>query len=319
MLIDKTPPQLALNFRRLRLRHLEILLAVEQNGSLSATADALGVSQPAVSQWIAEIESALGVQLFVRARQIQPTAYLLPVLNHARRMMADSKHLEQELQLIKSGGMGVVRIGTMQVASVGLIPNTLLALKSQSEPIRIDVVEDVANGLWARFERRELDLIVGRLDDRAFGAQVKSEALFKDAHRLVTGRSHPLLQERKISWAKAAKYPWILPTADTPLRRAIDLTFVDHGLAPPTPWFESVSSTVNQALMHASHCISVVSGAAAHHYKALGLLSVLALHLKSDVGPIGMVWDGERDSKALTRVLQALRDSSSSYQAEGDS
>ncbi|MBU1359626.1 MAG: LysR family transcriptional regulator, partial [Gammaproteobacteria bacterium] len=78
--------ELALNLRRLRLRHLEILLAVERHGSLTATAEALGVSQPAVSQWLAEIESALGVPLFVRGRQIQPSPYLPVALRHARRM-----------------------------------------------------------------------------------------------------------------------------------------------------------------------------------------------------------------------------------------
>ena len=307
--MQKTTPQLALNLRRLRLRHLEILLAVEQNGSLSATADALGVSQPAVSQWIAEIESALGVQLFVRARQIQPTAYLAAVLQHAKRMIADSRHLEKELQLITLGVMGVVRIGTMQVASVGLTPTALLLLKAQTQPVRVDVVEDIATGLWARFDRRELDLIVGRLDERAFGKRVTSEALFKDLHHMVARCSHPLLQARKLTWAKAAKYPWILPSANTPLRRAIDLTFVDHGLAPPVPWFESASTTVNQALMQASDCISVMSGTAARYYEAMGLLAVLPLQLKSDVGPVGMVWDAQQPGAALERVLQAFRDS----------
>lgn len=291
------------------MRHLEILLAVEQNGSLSATAEALGVSQPAVSQWLAEIESALGVSLFVRGRQIKPTAYLAAVLRHAHRMIADSRHLAQELELVTSGVMGIVRIGSMQVASVGLTPKALLALKAQPQPVRVDVVEDIATGLWARFERRELDLIVGRLDERAFGTRINSEALFKDPHRMVTGRSHPLLKARKLTWAKVASYPWILPSANTPLRRAIDLTFVDHGLAPPLPWFESASSTVNQALMQASNCISVMSGTAARHYEALGLLSVLSLELKSDVGPVGMVWDTQQPSAALERVLQAFRDS----------
>lgn len=307
--MSNTVPQLALNLRRLRLRHLEILLAVEQNGSLSATAEALGVSQPAVSQWLAEIEAALGVSLFVRGRQIQPTAYLAAVLRHAHRMIADSRHLEQELELVTSGVMGIVRIGSMQVASVGLTPKALLTLKAQTQPVRVDVVEDIATGLWARFERRELDLIVGRLDERAFGTRISSEALFKDPHCMVTGRSHPLLKVRKLTWAKAASYPWILPSTNTPLRRAIDLTFVDHGLAPPLPWFESASSTVNQALMQASDCISVMSGTAARHYEAMGLLSVLSLQLKSDVGPVGMVWDAQQPSAALKRVLQAFRES----------
>ncbi|OUM04028.1 LysR substrate-binding domain-containing protein [Variovorax sp. JS1663] len=300
--------QLALNLRRLRLRHLEILLAVEQHGSLTAAAEALGASQPAVSQWLAEIEAALGVPLFHRGRQIRPSPYLPVALRHARRMVADSRQLQQELAAVAAGTLGAVRIGSMLVASAGLLPRALLALAAQAEPVRIEVVEDTAAGLWARFERRELDLIVGRLDERAFGAQVHSEALFKDPHCIVTGRRHPLLRTPSVSWAKATVYPWILPPQHTALRRAIDATFVEQGLAPPAAWIESTSPTLNQALMRESRCIGVLSGEAAHHYQQLGLLSILPLSLTSDVGPVGMVWDRQEPSPALARVLQALQE-----------
>lgn len=306
--MQESPDQLALNLRRLRLRHLEILLAVDRHGSLTATADALGVSQPAVSQWLAEIEAALGVPMFVRGRQIQPSPYLPVALRHARRMVADSQQLQREIQSVAAGTLGTVRIGTMLVASAGLLPRALLEIKTQPEPIRIDVVEDIAAGLWARFERRELDVILGRLDERAFGPQVKSEPLFKDPHCVVVGREHPLLRARKLSWSKAATYPWILPQQDTALRRAIDSTFLDQGLAPRAPWLESTSSTLNQELMRKTQCIGVVSGAAAHHYERLGMLAILPLRLKYDVGPVGMIWDAQEPSLALTRVLQAFRD-----------
>lgn len=307
--MQKHPDQLALNLRRLRLRHLEILLALDRHGSLTATAEALGTSQPAVSQWLAEIEAALGVTLFVRGRQIQPSPYLPVALRHARRMVADSRQLQQELASVAAGNLGTVRVGSMLVASVELLPCALLKIKAQPEPIRIDVVEDIAAGLWARFQRRELDMIVGRLDERAFGPQVKSEALFKDLHCVVAGPAHPLLKARRLSWPKAAAYPWILPQQGTVLRHAIDSTFLGHGLAPPVPWLESSSSTLNQELVRKTQCIGVVSGAAAHHYERLGMLAILPLRLKYDVGPVGMIWDAQEPSLALTRVLQAFRDS----------
>ncbi|WP_077000112.1 LysR substrate-binding domain-containing protein [Variovorax sp. KK3] len=302
--------QLALNLRRLRLRHLEVLLAVARHGSLTAAAEGLGATQPAVSQWLAEIESALGVPLFQRGRQIRPSPYLPVALRHARRMVEDSRQLEHELAAVGAGTLGAVRIGSMLVGSAGLLPRALLALAAQAEPVRIEVVEDTAAGLWARFERRELDLILGRLDARAFGATVHSEALFKDPHCLVAGRRHPLLRVAKPSWARAAAYPWILPPRQTALRDAIDATFVDAGLAPPAAWVESTSPTLNQALMRESPCIGVLSGEAARHYQRLGLLSILPLTLSSDVGPVGTVWDRQEPSPALTQVLQALREAS---------
>ncbi|WP_232077076.1 LysR substrate-binding domain-containing protein [Variovorax sp. PBL-E5] len=301
--------RLALNLQRLRLRHLEILLAVDRHGSLTGTADALGVSQPAVSQWLAEIEAALGVPLFVRGRQIQPSPHLPVALRHARRMVADSQQLQRELASVSAGMQGIVRIGAMPVATAGLLPHALREVKAQSEPLQIEVVEDIAAGLWARFERHELDVIVGRLDERAFGPQVRCEPLFKDPHCVVVGRTHPLLRVARVSWTRAARHPWILPPQDTALRRAIDATFLDHGLAPPLPWLVSTSGMLNQQLMRETDCIGVMSGAAAHHPASLKTLSILPLRLKSDVGPVGMVWDLKEPSPALDRVLQALRDS----------
>jgi DNA-binding transcriptional LysR family regulator len=301
--------QLALNLRRLRLRHLEVLLAVERHGSLTATAAALGVSQPAVSQWLAEIEAALGVALFVRGRQLQPSPFLPVALRHARRMVADSRQLAAELAAVAAGTLGAVRVGTMLVSSAELLPRAVLELVRQPDPVRLEVVEDIAEGLWARFARRELDLIVGRFDERAFGAQVHHEALFVDPHCIVAGRRHPLRRSARLTWAAAAACAWVLPPRGTPLRRAVDATFVEQGLAPPQAWLESTSSTLNQALMRESRCLGVMSGVAARHFERLGLLSILPLSLASDVGPVGMVWDRQEPSPALARVLDALRSS----------
>lgn len=300
---------LALQLRRLRLRHFEILLAIDRYGSLTATADALGISQPAVSQSLAEVEAALGVPLFVRGRQIRPSPSLCVVLHHARRMVADSVDLEAGLRAVAAGALGSVRIGSMLVTSAGLLPRALLKIgDAQSQPVRIEVVEDTAAGLWSRFERHELDIIVGRLDERAFDRRVRCEALFTDPHHVVAGRAHPLSRASKVSWRKAAGFPWILPPANTALRRAIDSTFLEHGLAPPSAWLESTSSTLNQELMRHTGCLAVVSGTAARHFEGLGLLATLPLRLKYDVGPVGMVWNTPAPGPALARVMQALRD-----------
>jgi len=298
--------QLALHLRRLRLRHFEVLLAVARHGSLTATAQVLDSTQPALSQWVAEIESAVGVPLFVRGRQLKPTPALAPVLRHARRVVADSQRLARELEAVAGGALGTVRIGAMTVASTELLPRALLLLRQAAGPVRLEVVEDIAQGLWERFGRGTLDLIAGRLDERSFGPGVAAEALYPDAHCVVAGRRHPLARGTP-TWRKAAAYPWILPPRQTALRRAIDATFLDQGLPPATPWLECTAPILNQRLMQDSHCLAVVSGAAGRYYEALGALRQLPLALKYDVGPVGIAWHRGDDSPALHAVLQALR------------
>lgn len=298
--------KLALHLRRLRLRHFEVLLAVARHGSLTASAPALDSTQPAVSQWLAEIEAAVGAPLFVRGRQLRPTPQLAPVLRHARRVVADSRRLEHELAAVARGADGLLRIGSMTGPSIDLLPQALLALRAEGSAPHFEVVEDIAQGLWERFARRELDLIVGRLDERAYAPGLAAEPLYTEPHCVVAGRHHALGQG-SVDWPQAAAWPWILPPRHTMLRRAIDASFLDQALAPPVPWLETGAPGLVQRLLQASDCLAVVSGAAGRHYAALGVLQVLALRLKVDVGPIGMAWAADDDSPALQRMLQALR------------
>ena len=306
--MDATPLRMASWMRRLKFRHLEVLLAVARHRSLTATAEALGASQPAVSQWVADIEAMLGVPLFVRGRQLQPTAYLEPVLWHARRMVNDSQRLQAELRAIEAGDAGVVRIGAMQVAGPMLLPQALLRLRSAGAGLRIELVEDIAAGLWPRFARNELDVLVARLDERAYAAGVPCEALYDDPHCVVAGRHHPLLRKRRPTWVDAAAYPWIMPPAGTALRQAIDATFIAERVAPPHSWLESTAMTPNQVLLQQTECLAVMSGTLARHVEATLGLRALPLQLAAETGPVGMVWHDLEPTPVARRVLDALRD-----------
>ncbi|MDR2336405.1 MAG: LysR family transcriptional regulator [Burkholderiaceae bacterium] len=297
----------ALSLWRLRLRHLEVLLAIERCGSLTGAAEALRSTQPAVSQWLAEIESALGVQLFARGRQIRPTAFLPPVLRHARRMLADSHELESELLAVAAGAVGSVRLGVMLVAAVELVPRAIVQLQSRRGYPQLRVVEDIAAGLWQRFERNELDIIVGRLDERAYRSGLRQETLFDDVHAIVVRPAHPLARRRSVTWRDLHDYPWVLPPPDTALRRAIDASFLDNGMTLPRVWLESASTTVTEEVLRLTDCIGVQSGAAARRNQKQRLLARLSPQLSSNVGPVGMVWDTRESSQAMDMVLDALR------------
>lgn len=306
--MDKDRNRLALRLRRLKLLHFEVVLAVAECGSLTAAAAALGRSQPAVSQQLAEAEDALGVPLFTRGRQIRGTPYLPAVLRYMRRAINDTRQLKSELEALSRGGRSVLRVGSMLVTSTGLLPEAIVRLRDGGAPVLLEVVEDIAAGLWARFDRSELDLIVGRLDERAYSEDVQSRPLYQDQHCIIVNRRHPLSAAKAPRWADTAAYPWILPPRNTALRRAIDATFLDQQLGPPEAWIESASPSVNLALLTKTDCLNVVSRGAASQYAGLGLCAILPLKLKYDVGPIGMVWARGDTSPALDAVLAALQE-----------
>jgi DNA-binding transcriptional LysR family regulator len=294
--------------RRIRFRHLEVLRAIARHGSLTAAAAALDVTQPAISQWLADIEAAAGVRLFVRGQRLRPTAFAAPVLAHAERVLNDAERVAGELEAIRAGGSGLVRIGVMQVGAAALVPTVVLRLLADSPGIALSLVEDVAAGLWARFERNELDVLVSRLDARALASGLPHERLFADRHRIVCGIRHPLLARRRVSWRDAARYPWVMPTPGTPLRDAVEVSFASAGVPLPGVLLSSVSATANPVLMNDSEALGVLSTAAAARLEGYGVLRALPLMLKHDIGDVGLVWRGASPGAALAAVLQAFRE-----------
>ena len=296
----------ALWTRRIRLRHLEVLLAIARHGSLTAAGHALGITQPAVSQWLADIEAAAGVRLFERGPRLVPTPYGATLVAHAERVLQDAGRAIAEMASIREGASGRVRVGAMPVAAASWVPAAVLRLRARAPGIELSLVEDIAARLWTAFERNELDLLVTRLDARALGAGLPHRRLFADRHRVVCGPGHPLLRRRRPGWRDAARFPWLMPTAGTPLHEALHATFASAGVAPPRALLTSVSAMVNVALMRETDALGVQSGAVATRMQAQGLLAVLPLTLKHDTGDVGLVWRDAEPGAAVTTVLEAF-------------
>lgn len=304
---QSTLPSLESWVSRVKLRHLKVLVAIARHGSLTATAIALHMSQPAVSKWLLDIEAALGVRLFVRGRRLRPTAYGEALIRHAERILGEARRMHEEIEAVHDGASGILRIGTMAVGAPVLLPCAIHRLRSKDSALRIVLIEDIAVGLWPRFERNELDLIVGRLDEHPHGSEYPAEPLYVDPYCVIAGPQHPLAQKRKPTWAEAARYPWVLPPAQTPLRRAIGATFASMGLPLPRPWLESVSFTANQVILRESVCLGISSRSVARHYESMGVLKALPLNLTSDISSLSMVWRDAKPSPIVARALDALR------------
>ena len=292
---------------RLKFRHFEVLIAIARCGTLTAAADALGISQSAVSQWLADMEFALGVPLFLRGRQLRPTQFADFVLRHEQRVLADAKRTQEEVDALRNGATGRVRLGIMQAAAPTLLPRVVKRLHESAPGLRLVVFEDIWAGLWPRFERDELDMVIGRPEGGLRSGAWPTESLYDDPHVVISGPHHALVRAPRVAWADVARYPLILPPASTPLRGAIDATFVNAGLPMPQPWIESTSQSANHAVLRETDALAVTSRTAARYFTALGMVHALPVSLSVDVGPLGMVWHDVAPDPMLARVLAAAR------------
>ena len=98
--------------RRLKLRDVNILLAVVQWGGMAKAARRLAVSQPVVSKAIADLEQALGVRLLDRDRHgVEPTAYGRALLDHGLAAFDELKQAVKKIESLADPTVGEVRVG----------------------------------------------------------------------------------------------------------------------------------------------------------------------------------------------------------------
>ena len=298
----------ALWTRRIRLRHLEVLLAIARHGNLTAAASALDITQPAMSQWLADIEAAAGARLFDRGRRLRPTPFSAPVIGHAERVLQDVHRTLAEVQAIRSGGSGRVRIGAMPVAAATLVPAAVLRLRTQAPGIELTLVHDIAATLRSQMERDELDLLVTRLDARTLASGLPQQRLFQDRHCVLCRVGHPLAGRARVAWRDAVRYPWLMPPPGTPLHLALHASFEAAGVPVPPKMLTSTSVATNAALIRSSDALGVQSGAVTAELLAQGSVTTLPLRLVHDTGDVGLVWREATPGPVLATVLQVFID-----------
>jgi DNA-binding transcriptional LysR family regulator len=144
------------------VRHLSALEAVVETGSFRRAGAVLGYSQSAISQQIATLERAAGLQLLNRPggrRPVTPTDAGERLLRHARRASAAMRAAEADLRALAEGEAGALRVGTFQSAGVRLLPEAMRRYVERWPDVEVRLVEGgYENDLLPLLARGELDL-----------------------------------------------------------------------------------------------------------------------------------------------------------------
>lgn len=291
--------------RRLKLRHLEIFLALHDSGSLTAAAARLHMTQPAMSHWLADIEEAVGHALFVRKPRFALTAVGQVLLAHAQRMLGDVRRTDSELQAVQAGLRGRLHVGTT-LPSV-LVPRAIARVLEGRPDVFAEVYESSHSELLDKLSRCEIDLTVAALTAPVLSSGFACERLFFDNVQIVATHGHPLLQRTRVSLEEVREHAWILPRRSTIMREVFDSAFAAHQLAPPAPQVEANSSMRLQVLIAAGGLLSIFSGSEVNIYRSLGLVESLPMTSEIPFGEFGAIWSADRAGSLINEFLEALR------------
>ena len=179
---------------RLKLRQLRLLIAVGQRGNIQSAAAELGISQPAATKMIQELELDFEVKLFRRTnRGAVPTAYGKSLIRHGKLIFAQVSNAAQELDDLNEGNSGRVVIGTLLAASSSLLPRAIETVLVTRPKVVIKIVEGTNEALMPALLSGEIDMVLGRLPNLRHRSKLVQEKLFGESASLKTGA-------RKIVW-----------------------------------------------------------------------------------------------------------------------
>jgi len=290
----------------LKLRHLQLLVALDEFRHLGRAAEFLSVSQPAVSKMLAEIERMFDLDLFVRStRGTEPTAYGHAVVRFARSVLADYARTRDEIGAVAGGAAGRTSVGAMVVAMPTLLVRAVALLKKRSARTTVMVEEGDLTRLLPRLRVGELDLFVGRLEPGYASPDLDTEALYVEPMCIVVRPDHALAGDSRISWKKLAVVPWIVPPPWASSRIKLEQMFYKHGLVPPADIVETASFLATLTFVRELPAVGFLARGVARHFEREGLVKVLKLQVPIELPPVGMITLRGRSRTPATEQLMA--------------
>ena len=238
---------------------LEHFLAAYELRSFGKAAHHLGISQPALSKSIKKLEGELGVDLFERhPGGVQPTLYGECLARRGYAIRADLESAVEEIQQLREGDGGEVRLGAAPALSPHFLPRVIAAAQELQPRLRFVVREGLYDMLAHEVAQGRLDFALTNLPANGIAEALQAEELFRDRFVVCGSRSHPLAQARKVHAEELVAYPWITPPREGPVWRRLTEVCVAAGIAPPRPVLETDAASLIKALLGKGNYVSCV-------------------------------------------------------------
>ena len=300
---DSTPQLL----NRLRMRQVALMLAIEDKRTLRAAADQLGLTQPAATKMLQELEHALAQPLFDRVgRGLQPNAAGHLVTGYFRTIRGTMEALNRELGELRLGSAGKFAVGSIMAASPGRLTDALLGLKTEFPLLAIEVAVDTSDRLLAQLRDGVLEVVIGRPvghpDLDCSFRSIEDEML-----SIVVANEHPLAPVRRLAFSALLDFPWVLQPPGSPMRDVIEREFRDHHVPLPKGLIETGSILTTLNLIRGSQMIGVIPTAVAVGNAAHGLIRIASYALKHRLETYGSLVRGDRPlSQPAQRFLERV-------------
>jgi DNA-binding transcriptional LysR family regulator len=292
--------------RRLRFRDLEVFHAVVECGSMAKAAAQLGVTQPAVSEIVASLESAFRVRLLDRSPQgVVPTIYGEAVLKRGLASLDELKQGLRDIAFLSDPGVGEVRVGWAESFST-LLSGMVSAFCREHPRISLHIDHLPAPiGDLPELHARKLDVALTRVSMlRQRVEDLNVEVLFDDPVVVAAGANSRWARRRRIELADLVDAAWVCTPRETPPTVLLEQAFREKGLPPPRIRVSTFSVPLRTGLAAESDFLTCLP----RSLLRIGGLKALPITLAPHTFPVAIVTIKNRTlTPAVELFLERLR------------
>ena len=293
---------------RLKLRQLALLPALDETGSLHKAADRLGMSQPAATRLLQDLEELIGVALFERtSKGMLPTRMGRVLVRRAITILAGVDQIHEETQALRSGHVDTLHLGLFTGAPPLLAAQAIAAIKQTTPEVEVRLVTADNVQLLSDLQDGSLDMVIGRAPPASTSANLSFERLYTDYFTVTCSIANTRVSADACGLQQLVSLPWIFPLPGTPLRNSLDIQFMGQCGRLPTNLTECGSIAAMQALLATGDYLAVMPRALAQPLARAGQIRILMDRLANIAGPVGIITRShEARSTVMNRMVQAL-------------
>ena len=244
----------------MELRDIEYFTVVAQHAHLGRAAEALGLSQPALSKSLRRLEHEFGAKLVKRTpKGVELSAEGLALLARARELRLSVRSIAEEIRDVGRGGVGHVRIGAGPLSSAEVLLAALLPLLADAPKTSYNIIVSDNDVMIPALRRGDLDLIVGYAPRALPREGLIEEHLFDQEFMVIASATHPLAGRRTLGLTDLAGERWVLSEAALLAQQRLHRAFLERGLPAPRVAVETRSLRLRLQLVAASNLLDHTS------------------------------------------------------------
>lgn len=273
---------------RIDPKQLRYLRAIIEHRTFARAAEVLGLSQPALSRSISELERETGTRLLDRGRQgATPTVFGQALAARSVAIDAELRHAQEDVDRLKSAKAGQIVIGTTMVPSASVTPRAVSALVRERPGLVVKVVEYFEYDLLMAVRLGDVDLMIGPTYKTAQPDDLVEQPLFHSSVAVITRKSHRLARRRRLRIADLVHENWVGTITATSLQRYVDTLIGNAGVPPLRKTLQSDALPVLKALVANTDHFALLPPEVVSSDIAAGILQATPLDAVGNIWPHG--------------------------------